>query len=182
MRSTVEGIPFSPRMAQNGRLLRRNSRLGGTGNAQPVPISAREGRRRHARRKAVAEYRLQVAVEEIENVVFGRIDSRCKCGPCHRRQRGKRGAQPPVPAGGKELGEIRQLALGHELFGQARIQTVQTEEDDFLDRACRNARPRQSARQATRSGHVRNENAPRRAPVTSDRNDPRNAKPAPGPT
>ena len=38
MRSTVEGMPFSPKMAQNGRLLRRNSRLGRDNGIRSFPI------------------------------------------------------------------------------------------------------------------------------------------------
>src|SRR6202030_975240 len=54
-------------------------------------------------------------------------------GPCNRRKRGECGAESTESALLLQAAEIGQLAGGHELLEKLRIQSVQTQENQFLN-------------------------------------------------
>ena len=106
---------------------RRRERDAPTANAQhPLGLA-------HARRGELRQVRLQIAIEEVEDIVLGRADSGGERGPGDRRERREGGAQPAIAALRGELREIWQLALGHEALGELGIKSVESEEDGLLD-------------------------------------------------
>ena len=76
--------------------------------------------------------RLHVPIQKIEDVVSRRADASRESGPGDRRQRRKRGPEPPEGTLLAQPREVRKQSLLHVPLGQAWIQTVESEEDHAL--------------------------------------------------
>ena len=97
-----------------------------------------------------------IAIEEVEDVVAGRVRAGAERRPRHRRQRRVGGLQPPVGAGGGEPGEVGQPAFGHEAIGEPGILAVEADHDQPSERRRRRTVPaHQAPQRAERPGQHR---------------------------
>jgi hypothetical protein len=75
-----------------------------------------------------------IAIEEIEDVVAGRMRAGAERRPGHRRDRGIRSLQPRVTSALGEGAEVGQDAFLHELVGELRILAIEPDDDESGDR------------------------------------------------
>ena len=122
----AEDRPERRRLAQQAqdRLLQRDAPAADLEEA----VDAADLRRRQHRQVG-----LPVAVEEVEDVVLGRVDAGRERRPGHRRHRREGGAQAVVAAGGRQLGEVGELALGEQAVGEPRVLAVEADDDEAAD-------------------------------------------------
>ena len=122
-----------------------------------------------------------IAIEEVEDVVPGRIGAGAERRPGDRRTDGIRRSKSAVAARLREPAEVRKLSCLQEAFGQPRILAVEADDDEPPDQrtpmplaAEETPRPSETARRA----------ATGRATMTvvrKTKKDESRAKPAPGP-
>ena len=74
----------------------------------------------------------KIAIQEVEDIVFGRIHARGKRGPRDRRQGGEGGAQPRVSAHFFQAREIGQFSFSHQAFGHSGIESIEAQQDGLF--------------------------------------------------
>ena len=109
--------------------------------------------RRGKKRKIV----LQIAGQEIINIVFAGVDSGLKRGPRDRRNRGKCGSQRTKSSAVAKLGEVRQSSFVHEAIGEFGVHAVEPHNHHafHLGLGVSFAAPEQSQELADGPGHQR---------------------------
>src|SRR6266851_6118200 len=98
----------------------------GTVERNPIPADRPEfPGAPYLRGRKLGQIGLQIAVEEVEDVMPRGAHARRESGPGNWRERGEGSAQAAEAAQLHQAGEIRQLAGSHELFRDARIESIQ---------------------------------------------------------
>src|ERR1700682_876107 len=86
----------------------------------------------HSRGGEIKLKGFRIAVDEIKDAVPAGIHARNQVRPCHRALRRDAGRQTPERSLLGQPGEVRHLALRHELSEQVWVEPVNTEDNQLL--------------------------------------------------
>ena len=154
---TEQKTPALPSQCQKGVPLRRPLTSDFPSGSEYLPMRQMPFGFADLRGRKIREIVLQIAGQEVINIMFAGIHPGLKRGPRDRRNRGEGRSQRTKGAVVAQLGQIRKFALVHETAGQYRIHAVEAHDDHplYLRLAVGLAPPEHSQQLANGPGHKR---------------------------